>query len=133
SLTGGTVTINCFIDFQFNLMPPNVTDSNNTAYLLSPGSGSGSTVQRYALNSNNTITTTSAISIPSWTAAPLVAQPNGQALDPLDGRVESHSIQNGTNIWNVHNIAFGSVGLIRAYQFDTSATSPVNTVTLTTT
>jgi hypothetical protein len=133
SLTGGAVTINCFINFQFNLIPPNVTDSNNTAYLLSPGSGSGSSILRYALNPNNTVTTTSAISILSWTAAPLVAQPNGQVLDPLDGRFESHSIQNGTNIWNVHNIAYASVGLIRAYQFDTSATSPVNTVTLTTT
>jgi FG-GAP-like repeat len=137
TLTGGNTNLNCVTNFQFNLMPPNVMDTNSTAYLLSPGSGSGSLVQRYALNPDGTVTTTSAIAVPSWTAAPLALQPNGQALDPHDGGFEFPSIQNGTNIWNVHNIAYGTangnVGLIRAYQFDTSAASPVNIDTLTTT
>jgi hypothetical protein len=133
TLVGAAATIKCFTSFQFNLMPTYVMDNNDTAYLLSPGSGSGSAVQRYALNSDNTVTVESAIAITPWTAPANALQPNGIPLDSWDGRFESRSVQNGGNIWNVHNVAVGNRGLIRAYQFDTSATSPVNMVTLSTT
>ena len=135
TLSGGSTTISCFDGvahggaMQFDTAPPNVLDTNSIAYFLSTGSGSGSAIQRYALDTAAlTLTITTAISVTSWTAAPNAAQPNGVVLDSLDGRFVAQTIQNGTNLWNVHSVArAGPFATARFYQFSTTTASPLFT------
>jgi VCBS repeat protein len=130
TLTGISVTVRCF-NTVFNTAPPNVRDSSNTAYFLSPGSGGGSSITRYAYATStsgigsDTLTTTSAITVPAWTAAPAAPQPNGTMLDTLDGRFQSQTIQNGTSLWNVHAVAVSGPAAARLYQLSTTATTPL--------
>jgi hypothetical protein len=134
TLIGGQPVIGCFnfSSIPFNLTPTNVTDNNSTAYLLSPGSGGGSSIARWALSPGDLFSATSSISITPWTNPPKAVQPNGEILDTLDGRFVAATIQNGTNLWNVHNVSNGGppVGVIRPYQFSTTGTSPVNFTTI---
>jgi hypothetical protein len=119
-----TVAVYCFNGLQSNLAPPIVTDTGTTAYFLSPGgSGFGSSIRSYGLTPsakgpfNDQLTGPVSISVPSWSAAPQAAQPNGQKLDTLDGRFQSASIQIGTSLWNVHTINVGNFARWRLYQF----------------
>jgi hypothetical protein len=138
SLTGGTIVAACFNTLAINIAPPLVQDSSSTPFFLSPGSGSGSSLTRYRLDvsgsgaSSDTLTTTSAIVIAAWTAAPNAAQPNGQTLDSLDGRFQSATIQNGTTLWNVHTLNVGGFARWRLYQLSTTGTSALFTFTPTT-
>jgi hypothetical protein len=114
SLTGGMATVRCFPALALNLAATNVRDLSNTAYLLSPGSGSGNAITRYALtpgSSSDSLVQTSDISITSWMQPPLAGQPNGEPLETLDGAFVSATIQNGTSLWNVHSIASARGGM----------------------
>jgi hypothetical protein len=116
----------------FNNAAPNVLDSSDTAYFLSPGSGNGNSITRYAFATNSnpandTITLTSPISIGGWSAPPAAAQPNGTTLDTSDGRFVSQTIQNGTSLWNVQSINASGLPTGVLYQFSTTGTSPLFT------
>ena len=131
TLTGGQATFTCFnsSSLPINLTPTNVLDNNSTAYLLSPGSGGGSSVARFALSPGPSLAATSSISINPWTNPPKAVQPNGEILDTLDGRFVAATIQNGTSLWNTHNVSSGGnppVNIVNVYQFGTTATTPVN-------
>ena len=133
TLTGGAVTLTCFSNLLFGIAATNVLDSNNTAYLLSPFSGSGNSITRYALRpgSPDTLTTTSPISITAWTAPPGAPMPGStEVLDTSDGRFVSQTIQRGTRLWNVHSINLNNLATGRLYQFSTTGTSPLFTTDL---
>jgi hypothetical protein len=128
TLTGAAITTTCFAGLQSNTAPPNVLDSNTIGYILSVGSGSGSAVLRYAFNTvAGTIGAPTSITIPAWTAPNPAAQPNGITLDALDGRFVAQTIQNGTNLWNIHSVASGGFAIGRLYQLSTTATTPLFT------
>ena len=122
TLSGAATTPRCFQNLPPNLSVPIVLNGTLTAYLLSPGSGGGTTIARrdYVTNSaslaSDAIVTRPSFSIPAWTAAPAAPMPNGRFLDTLDGRFQSQSVQYGTQIWNVHAIANGIHSMIRAYR-----------------
>jgi hypothetical protein len=131
SLSGTPPQGFCWFNLVPNIAPPVVQDSSTTPFFLSPGSGSGSSITRYRIDQGahatlDTLTTTSPITITSWTAGANAPQPNGQTLDTLDGRFQSATIQNGTNLWNVHAVAFGAA-VARLYQLSTTGTSPLFT------
>jgi hypothetical protein len=138
----GTASVNasCFRSgLPTNIAPAIVSSSAVTQmFLLSPGSGSGSSVSRRRLNvsasgpSSDSLSTVSSISIPAWTAPPDAAQPNGQRLDSSDGRFASATKQIGSSLWNVHTINSGGFARFRLYKFSTSGTSPLFTFTPTT-
>jgi len=136
----GTATVNasCFrTGLPTNIAPAVVSSSAVTQmFLLSPGSGSGSSISRRRLNvsasgpGSDTLSTLSSISIPAWTAPPDAAQPNGQRLDSSDGRFASATKQIGSSLWNVHSVGVGGFARARLYKFSTSGTSPLFTKTL---
>lgn len=141
TLTGGSTVIKCFGGLPFNLAPPLVRDTATVATFLSPGSGSGSTIQRRNLNqsttsppTNDTVTTIANVNIAAWTAPPNAAQPNGTTLDTLDGRFQSASIQSRGLLWNVHAVsrstASGSRSTARVYKLSQSSTSTTPSMTL---
>jgi hypothetical protein len=122
------VTISCFKSQPANLAPPIVLDGSSSAFFLSPGSGSGSSIARRRLDvspagpASDTVASTTAITVPAWTAAPGAAQPNGLTLDTLDGRFQSASIQIGGFLAQVHTVNNGGA-VARRYQFSTTGTS----------
>jgi hypothetical protein len=135
TLVGASSSVRCLSQsLPGNTAATLVEDGNNTAFLLSPGSGSGSAIARLAFTpgantSLDTIVATPGIPIPAWTAAPPANQPNGTVLDTLDGRFQSATIQRGTNLWNVHTVNFGGA-VARAYRFSTTGTTALGIATL---
>jgi len=141
ALLGTTrVTASCFrTGLPTNNAPAVVSSSAVTQmFILSPGSGSGSSISRRRLNvstsgpSSDTLSTLSSISISAWTAPPDAAQPNGQRLDSSDGRFATATKQIGSTLWNVHSINVGGFARFRLYKLSTSGTSPLFTFTPTT-
>ena len=142
TLTGGATTVACFINLPTNLAPPIVIDTATVMTLLSPGSGSGSTIQRRNLNvsvsgpASDTISTIANVNIAAWTAPPNAAQPNGTTLDTLDGRFQSASIQSRGLLWNVHAVTrstgSGNRSIARVYKLSQSSavTTPNMTLSL---
>jgi len=134
------VTASCFRSgLPTNDAPAVVSSSAVTQmFLLSAGSGSGSSISRRRLNvsasgpSSDTLSTLSSIAVSSWTAPPDASQPNGQRLDASDGRFASATKQIGSNLWNVHTINVGGFARFRLYKFSTSGNSPLFTFTPTT-
>src|SRR5262249_18059276 len=95
---------------------------------------SGSALQRYAITPGATpaadaLVATTPISITAWNEPPQAQQPNGQALDVLDGRFSSATIQNGTTLFNVHSVQNGHAGP-RVSRLSTPATTPLATTDL---
>ena len=126
SMIGDPVSMNCFNSLTFNIQPPIVMDSADSAYFLSPGSGSGNSITRYKFTpSSAMLSTMSPISVSSWTAAQAAKQPNGQKLDTLDGRFQSASIQRGDYLWNVHTVADSDGSSLKFYKFSTTETTPL--------
>jgi len=111
TLSGGSTVVACFTGLPFNLAPPITLDAPTVATFLSPGSGSGSVIQRRNLNlstsgpASDTISNPGNVAITAWTAPPNAAQPNGELLDTLDGRFQSASIQSRGLLWNVKGIS----------------------------
>jgi hypothetical protein len=137
-INGQSVVGKCFFNRPFNLAPPIVRDSSTNAFVLSPGSGSGSQLRRFVLGTagtvaSDTLTETTPISISAWSAPPGAKQPNGQKLDTLDGRFQSASIQLGSNLWNTHAVNSGGFARTRVYRLSTTGTSALFTRILTTT
>jgi len=138
----GTASVNasCFrTGLPTNIAPAIVSSSAVTQmFLLSPGSGSGSSISRRRLNvsasgpGSDTLSTLSSIGVAAWTAPPDATQPNGQNLDTSDGRFASATKQIGSNLWNVHSINVGGFSRWRLYKFSTSGTSALFTFTPTT-
>src|SRR6266540_1032125 len=133
TLTGAATSAGCVSQsLAGNTAPTLVQDGSNTAFLLSSGSGGGSSLTRYSFTTSaspatDTVVTTAAIAITVWSGPPAAAQPNGTTLDTLDGRFQSATIQNGTNLWNVHSINIGGFARWRLYQLSTTGTSPLFT------
>jgi hypothetical protein len=131
SLVGIAPEVKCFNGVAFNVAPPLVQDSNDSAYFLSPGgAGAGNSITRYRLDeapsvADDTLTTTSSISITPWIVAPNAPQPNGELLDVLDGRFQSATIQRGTSLWNIHTVNSGGRGVSRFYEFSTTGNAPL--------
>jgi len=132
SLSGFGITAKCFQNQPSNLSTPLVVDTASTAFFLSPGSGAGSALQRRNVTStgttrgsasSDTITAPASVSIPAWTAAPGAPQPNGEKLDTLDGRFQSHSIQSRGFIWNIHTVNVGGNAKVRWYRLSCDAVS----------
>jgi hypothetical protein len=110
-----------------NMAPAVVGDTSTAMFVLSPGSGSGSSVNRRRLNPvgsgstmADTLTNTGNVAIPAWTAPPNAAQPNGELLDTLDGRFQSASKQIGSVIWNTHSENIGGFARVRTYMISTT-------------
>ncbi len=129
TLTGAVSTTTCLQNFQPNLAPVNVLDDSNIGYLLSPGSGAGSAIKRYAFDTGaNTITPAPDIAVPAWAVpASDPAQPNGVTLDGLDGRFNAQTVQFGSSLWNTHAVASGTRWIGRLYKLSTSGTAPLFT------
>ena len=136
TLFGGALAVNCVSQaLPVNLAATLVEDANNTVYLLSPGSGMGNAIRRFAFTPGanpplDTIVETAPINIPAWVAAPNAPQPNGVRVDTIDGRFQSATIQRGTNLWNVHAIANGGTSAARAYRLSTTGTTALGIATL---
>jgi hypothetical protein len=136
SLFGGPMVVNCVSQaLPGNSAATLVEDANNTVYLLSPGSGMGNAIRRFAFTPGanpplDTIVETAPINIPAWLAARNAPQPNGVRVDTLDGRFSSATIQRGTNLWNVHAIANGATSAARAYRLSTTGTTALGIATL---
>lgn len=136
-----SISASCFrTGLPTNIQPAIVSSAAVTQmFLLSPGSGSGSSISRRRLNvsasgpGSDTLTTLSSIGVAAWTAPPDAKQPNGQNLDTLDGRFQSATKQIGSKLWNVHAINVGGFSRWQLYKFSTSGTSPLFTFTPTTT
>lgn len=126
-----TVTAACFRSgLGTNLAPSIVGDASTSLFILSPGSGSGSTITRRRLDTTtNTLVSTASISIPAWTAPPDAVQPNGQKVDTLDGRFQSATKQIGSNLWQIHTVSVGGFARMRWYKLSTTGTSPLFTRT----
>lgn len=122
------VVARCFrTSLPTNMAPAVVGDTNNSMFILSPGSGSGSSVNRRRLDPvgsgaglADTLTNTGNVAIPAWSAPPDAAQPNGQRVDTLDGRFQGASKQIGTLIWNTHSENSGGFARVRTYRFSTT-------------
>jgi hypothetical protein len=118
SLIGGSVGGICWNNLAFNIAAPLVLDTNPQAAFLYPRS---TYIGRYNHNAGATIGADTLVSaanyaIPTWSVPPDAVQPNGQKLDSLDGRFQSHSIQSKKYIWNIHTVAAGSAPVIRWYR-----------------
>jgi hypothetical protein len=118
TLTGGGTGGICWNNLAFNIAAPLVLDTNPQAAFLYPRS---TYIGRYNHNAGATIGSDTLVSaanysIPAWSVPPDAVQPNGQKLDSLDGRFQSHSIQSGKYIWNIHTIGAGSSPVIRWYR-----------------
>jgi hypothetical protein len=139
----GTATVFglCFRSALPTNMAPGVVGDRVTAmFILSPGSGSGSSINRRRLNPvgsggtmADTLTNTGNVAVPAWTAAPNAAQPNGQLLDTLDGRFQSASKQIGSVIWNTHAENVGGRARVRTYRISTTGGLLSNRTTTTST
>jgi hypothetical protein len=140
----GTATVfaRCF---RGGTLPSNMTPAvvaspgTGSMYILSPGSGSGSSIRRLRLvpqgsgsGISDNLVNTSSISIPSWTAPPDAPQPNLQKLDTSDGRFSSATKQIGSLIWAVHTINVGGRARWRLYRLSTTGTTSTFTFTPTT-
>jgi hypothetical protein len=134
TLVGGTATFRCYgtgsFAVQFNTAPPiNRSSTSTIAYFLSPGSGSGSQLKKYTLNTSTDVLS-GPVNIPlpnAWTAPPDASQPGvTQTLDTLDGRFQSASVQIGSTLWNTHAINFSGRALNKVYKVNAST----NTSTL---
>lgn len=131
----------CFLSsLPTNMAPAVVGDTNSRMFILSPGSGFGSSVNRRRLNPvgsgstmDDTLTNTGNVAIPPWLAPPDAVQPNGQRLDTLDGRFQSASKQIGTLIWNTHAENIGGFARVRTYRFSTIGGLLASRLTTTTT
>jgi hypothetical protein len=130
----GTATVfaRCFRggSLPFSMAPAIQGDFNSSMFILSTGAGSGFTMRRLRLTPSgsgsgmaDTLTSLSSILIPGWSAPPDAAQPNGQKLDTLDGRLQSASKQIGSVLWNVHTINLSGRARVRLYKVSTSGTS----------
>jgi hypothetical protein len=131
TLTGAGTSGRCWNNLQFNIAAPFVLDGNNQSVFLYPRSG---LIGRYnhttgATLGADTLASGANYPIAAWSAPPDAVQPNGQRLDSLDGRFQSHSIQSRDRIWNIHTIASGSTPVIRWYRLKRSASTTLSTVT----
>jgi hypothetical protein len=132
TLTGGSATLRCYgtdtFAVQFDTAPPIVRTTGNLAYFLSTGSGSGSSLKKYTIDTTaNTIAGPSTIPLPaSWTAPPAASQPGTtQKLDTLDGRFQSASVQIGTTLWNVHAVNVSGRARSKVYKVNATANTSV--------
>jgi hypothetical protein len=93
------------------------------AYFLSTGSGSGSQLLKYTLNtSTNLMTFNTPITIPAWTAPPGAVQPGTTLrIDTLDGRFQSNNVQIGGLVYGIHALNVGGRSAIRLYQVNAVA------------
>ena len=132
-MSGAPVSGRCFRPVSTNTAPAIVSSSSVTQmFLLSTGSGSGSSLGVRRLNvgadtPNDTLSTLASIPIAAWTAPPDAKQPNLQELDTLDGRFQSATKQIGSNLFNVHAINSGGVSRARYYKLTTSSVVFSNT------
>ena len=129
SLSGDPTTIICINNLDVNVQPPIVLDNNTKAFFLSPGSGSGTSIRRYALQTSGAIAgdtlnqRLSDIQIARWTVPPDAAQPNGQRLATSDGRFQSATIQVENRLYNVHSINIDGFARWRLYTFSTGGST----------
>jgi hypothetical protein len=128
TLSGEATGVFCYPNLsQINIAPPNVLDSSDTAYFLTLTSGSGNVIVVLARSENNGLALFNFVAIPTWTAPPPAAQPNGVTLDTGDGRFVSQTIQYGTSLWNVHSVNVGNRAVGRLYQISTTGQNPLLT------
>lgn len=123
TLTGGATTLRCYgtgaSAVQFNVAPPlNRSKTSTVAYFLSPGSGSGTQLQKYTLDTvTNVMTFGPGIPIPAWTAPPGAAQPTtALVIDTLDGRIQSNTVQIGNSVYAIHSLNVGGRAALRLYK-----------------
>lgn len=126
TLSGGALTVRCITNRPFNLSVPIVKTTGPKAVMLSPGSGSGTSIARldYTVGATlaaDTIANRPSFVVPAWSAPPSAQMPNGRFLDSLDGRFQSQSVQVGNTLWNVHAVDRSGKSAARAYRLNASA------------
>ena len=110
-------------------VPPVIRDNATEAQFLRVDGTSGNLIQRDVFNLDTLVGTTSTIAVNSFTPPPPVAQPNGQKVNPGDGRFLGPSTQIGTSVWNVQPIGVDGHARFRLYKFSTSGSTPLLTFT----
>ena len=139
TLTGGTPTFRCYgtvagQSVRFNVAPP--LDRSTTArlaYFISTGSGAGSQLLKYRLDTiNNSMTFNTPIAIPAWTAPPNAPQPGTTLrIDTIDGRFQSNNVQIGAFVYGIHAINNGGFAAARLYKINAAANTAAVIFTLT--
>ena len=125
TLTGSVPVLRCYgtssstrAQIQFNVAPPLDRGTSTKAYFLATGSGAGSQLREYTLNTlTGGMTYNTPIAIPAWTAPPGAPQPTTTLLlDTLDGRIQSNTVQIGNRVYAIHALNVGGRSAIRLYR-----------------